>query len=137
MIWRRRGRRRRSASSFPGLGIPKGPTRATLKRRRDAAEVAETKRVRPLVMAREEGECRVCRDLYGRRRAAQSMHEIVPRSIVDPATGQLGIRSLENSIAVCGSGTTGCHGALQAHRIRCEKLTPAGAQGPLMFREAA
>jgi len=128
--WRRRRRRTRSASSCPELGIPKGPTRAELKATRDAEEAAETKHVRPLVFARERGECRVCTELYKRRRAAQTMHEIQPRSLG-------GIRSTENSIAVCGSGTTGCHGALQAYRIRCEKLTPAGADGPLRFWEAA
>jgi hypothetical protein len=102
----------------------------------DAVAAADTGRVRRQVIARERGECRCCREFYRRLRAIQSMHEIVPRSIVDPATGQLGIRSLENSIGVCGSGTTGCHGALQRRAITCEKLTPAGAEGPLRFQWA-
>lgn len=106
----------------------KGPTRAELD---DAAAVLERARVeavRRAVFLREGCECRVCRELYHRHRPAQSMHEIQFRSLG-------GSISLENSIAVCGSGTSGCHGRLQRRRILVETLTPAGAEGPLLFRE--
>jgi hypothetical protein len=53
-----------------------------------------------------------CACCLGRR--AESMHEI-------RSAGAVGSRvkavSLDNSIPVCGSGTTKCHGYLQHHRI--------------------
>jgi len=53
------------------------------------------------------------------------MHEIKPRSL----RGRVG---KTNSIAVCGSGTTGCHGYLQAHRIDIV-ASSTGAEGGLYF----
>lgn len=50
-----------------------------------------------------------------RRRRAESMHEMKPES-----TG--GIASELNSVPVCGSGTTGCHGHLQRHNIYGERI---------------
>lgn len=107
--------------------IDKGPTRAEEKQQRDAAEAAEAKANRLQVLGREKGECRCCREFFDRLRAAQSVHEIRFRSLG-------GKRTTENSIAVCGSGTTGCHGMLQQLKILVDKLTPAGADGPLRFK---
>lgn len=128
MFWKRkRPRRRRVGSNFEGLAIPKGATaRRKAEAEAEAIEAARVRAVRDQVFDRERGECRCCREFYGRRRAAGSMHEIRPRSI----GGEV---SLENSIAVCGSGTSGCHGELQSYRIKVEKLTDAGAQGALRF----
>jgi 5-methylcytosine-specific restriction endonuclease McrA len=60
------------------------------------------------VFARDRETCRICRI-----RPAESMHEIVPRSLG-------GKVSLANSIAVCGDGVRGCHGFAQRHEIRIE-----------------
>lgn len=66
--------------------------------------------------------CRCCR-----ARAAHSMHELRFRSL----GGKI---SRRNSIAVCGSGVTLCHGALQSlwisYRFEDEAL---GAEGPIIF----
>lgn len=43
------------------------------------------------------------------------MHEDRPKSLFGNRNEAI---SLENSLAVCGSGTTGCHGHLQAKRIK-------------------
>jgi hypothetical protein len=131
-VRRRRRRVKTKASDFNGLAFSKGILhRAACEEELTEAEKARRRQVRRWVIAREKGECRCCRELFGRMTAIQSMHEVRPRSI----GGEI---SLENSIGVCGSGTTGCHGELQANRIRCEKLTPAGAEGPLrFFKEAA
>lgn len=80
-----------------------------------------TAAVRTYVFDREHNGCRVCR-----RRFAESMHELVPRSLG-------GKVSKRNSIAVCGSGTTGCHGFLQRHQIVCDASTGFGAEGLLLF----
>ena len=61
--------------------------------------------VRVYVFGRERDLCRCCR-----KRPADSMHELRFRSLG-------GKVSRANSIAVCGSGTTGCHGHLQGLRI--------------------
>lgn len=82
------------------------PTRKQVKAKRERGESKAVKAVRLAVFERERNMCRCC----GHRKA-DSMHEIRPRSLG-------GKVSLENSIAVCGSGTTGCHGHLQGHRIR-------------------
>lgn len=62
-------------------------------------------KIRAYVFAREQEICRCCR-----LRRAESMHELRFRSLG-------GKVSKRNSIAVCGTGTTGCHGFLQAWQI--------------------
>jgi hypothetical protein len=125
VLWKKR--RRRGASSFDGFTFSKGIAKREAEEDAiSAEETARRRRVRDDIVAREKGECRCCREFFKRLRPIESMHEIEPRSIG-------GAVSTENSIGVCGSGTTGCHGALQANRIRCEKLTPAGANGKLRF----
>ncbi len=97
-----------------------GPTaRARAKKRR--LKHVHVRDVRPQVFIREGHICRCCQ-----MRPAQSMHELKPRSLC-------GTVSLENSIAVCGSGTTGCHGELQARRIDWT-AGKDGAQGTLYFK---
>ena len=87
---------------------PKGsePTRKQVKAKRERVESKAVKAIRLAVFERDRNLCRCC----GHRKA-ESMHEIRPRSLG-------GKVSLENSIGSCGSGTTGCHGLMQAHRIR-------------------
>ena len=99
---------------------PKPEKRSTTVRRHRRATAERTAAVRAFVFGRERGICRCCR-----RRPADSMHELRPRSLG-------GLISHKNSVAVCGSGTTGCHGMLQARRIT---YTHGGdlAQGVLWF----
>lgn len=80
-------------------------TRKRAKGRKERQQSAHVKAVRLAVFDREQATCRCCGI-----RIAESMHEIVPRSLG-------GKVSLQNSIAVCGSGTTKCHGLIQSHRI--------------------
>lgn len=100
---------------------PKPDPRQRGMRRRQSQHRAMVAAVRAYVFDREAHGCRVCR-----RRFAQSMHELVPRSLG-------GRVSKRNSIAVCGSGTTGCHGFLQHHQIVYDASTGFGAEGMLLF----
>ena len=61
--------------------------------------------IRRAVFERASDICEICH-----RRRAESMHEVKPKSLG-------GIVSLDNSIAVDGSGTTGCHGFAQRHEV--------------------
>lgn len=89
-----------------GVACPKPTkTRKQLKDRRHRAESATTKAVRLAVFDREQSTCRCCKV-----RLAESLHEIKPRSLG-------GKRTLSNCVALCGSGTTGCHGFVQSYRI--------------------
>lgn len=81
---------------------PRKKTKARAKRRQ-ATYVDE---VRVYVFGRERNICRCCRF-----REAHSMHEIRFRSL----GGKI---SKSNSIAVCGTGTTLCHGLLQQGQIQ-------------------
>lgn len=103
---------------------PKPETRARVKRRQQHVTRKATTDVRTYVFARERNLCRCCR-----WRAAESMHELRPRSL-------RGKVSRTNSVAVCGSGTTGCHGHLQAYRIRVAENAPThwNAELPLSFQ---
>lgn len=91
-----------------------------LKGRKDRQQQKATKDVRTYVFGRERDICRCCR-----WRPAESLHELRFRSLG-------GKRSKRNSIAVCGSGTTGCHGHLQAHRIDYE-MDDLGAEDVVIF----
>ena len=88
-----------------GVAAPKPEPHKRTKARRDRDDTKRIKAVRVAVFDRDDGRCRCCRI-----RVADSMHEIRPRSLG-------GRVCLENSIALCGSGTTGCHGLCQSHRV--------------------
>lgn len=101
---------------------------AAFRPRRKVKSVAERIRiaaVRLAVFDREGGRCRCCVT-----RAAESLHELKPRSLG-------GDVSTANSIALCGSGTTGCHGYLTRHEIAVSDLleleSPISALRPLRF----
>lgn len=84
---------------------PKPEPHAKTKRRADRKEGARVRDVRAAVFERDGDMCRVC------GAPGESLHELQPRSLG-------GTESLENSVCVCGSGTTKCHGALTSHQIR-------------------
>jgi hypothetical protein len=104
------------------------PKRALVTRKRATARKKRERRmntaeVRAYVFAREKGICRCCGYM-----AAESMHELRPRSLG-------GLVCKENSIAVCGDGTRGCHGKLQRHEIQVRLGSKRkGAEGFLAFR---
>lgn len=107
----------------PAKACPK-PATGTRKRLKNRTKRQQSKRVKSIrtqVFDRDQGICRCCGI-----RVADSMHEIVPRSLG-------GKVSLTNSIAVCGSGTTKCHGMPQGHRIW---VHGRDANGPLRFEPA-
>lgn len=106
---------------YQTCGIPKPEPRARTKRREKREHADIVAAVRTYVFGRERGLCRICRI-----RPADSMHELVPRSVG-------GKVSKRNSVAVCGLGTTGCHGLIQAHQIQWAEHYGIGAQGPLTF----
>jgi hypothetical protein len=84
----------------------RGAYRRKRKRDKKKAHREAVQTVRPAIFAASGGICVCC----GVRRA-ESMHEEVPRSLG-------GKVSLDNSIPVCGSGTTKCHGFLQRNAIK-------------------
>jgi hypothetical protein len=103
-----------------GVACPKPEPRKRTKARKVRVSRAVVRDVRAYVFAREREICRCCRF-----RPAESMHELRPRSL-------RGKVSRTNSVAVCGSGTTGCHGYLQANEIRYHGDL-RGAEGTLTF----
>lgn len=104
------------------LAIPKPEPRARTKRRAKRIKADRITEVRLYVFARERNLCRCCR-----LRPAESMHEIRARSL----GGKI---SKVNSVALCGSGTTGCHGFCQTHQITVAVGPVAGAEGRIYFR---
>lgn len=101
------------------IGFPKPLSRLLEKVVRQRKTRSLSAAVKRAVKERDGGKCRVC------GKPCQSVHEMRPVSI----GGEV---ALKNCIAVCGSGTTGCHGKLQRH-----ELIPIGgsANGHLRFRE--
>lgn len=104
-----------------GEPCPKPEPRKRTKARKKRQQSAQTKAIRLAVFDREQAICRCCRI-----RVADSMHEIVPRSLG-------GKVSTQNSVALCGSGTTGCHGLCQSYRVL---IHGRDANGPLRFEPA-
>lgn len=86
------------------LAQPKPEPRKRVKARVKRQQSQTIAAVRAMVFARDHDTCRVCGG------PAWTMHELKFRSLG-------GKHSPENSIAVCGSGTTKCHGKLQRHRL--------------------
>lgn len=106
--------------SIPGLAFGKPEARVKTKARAEKIRVTSVKDVRQYVFARERNLCRCCRI-----RPAESMHEIRPRSLG-------GKVSRKNSVALCGSGTTGCHGFAQRHQVTVGGSV-LGAEAKLVF----
>lgn len=104
-----------------GEACPKPERRKKTKARRKRQKLANVHLVREHVFARERDMCRCCRC-----RPAQSMHELIPRSLG-------GRVSKRNSIAVCGSGTSMCHGFLQTYQITWDADPQLIAEGTLTF----
>lgn len=101
---------------------------AAFRPRRKVKSVAERIRiaaVRLAVFDREGGRCRCCVT-----RAAESLHELKPRSL----GGEV---STANSIALCGHGTAGCHALIQRREIAVSDMleleSPISALRPLKF----
>jgi hypothetical protein len=103
-----------------GIAVPKPEPIQRTKGRRKRLKLATSHDVHDYVFDREGDICRCCH-----LRPAESMHEIRPRSL-------RGMVSRFNSIAVCGSGTTKCHGMLQAHQITVV-MSKVGAEGTIRF----
>ena len=100
-----------------------GVTRKQVKAKQTRERRLSVAEVRAYVFAREKGVCRCCGCM-----AADSMHEIRPRSLG-------GLVCKENSIAVCGDGTRGCHGKLQRHEVTVRLHSKRkGAEGFLAFK---
>lgn len=107
-----------------GEACPKPEPRKRAKARKKRETRTREHDVRDYVFMRERNICRCCR-----ARAAHSMHELVFRSLG-------GKVSRRNSVAVCGSGTTLCHGLLQSNQIAWSKECFDGldAEDTLRFR---
>lgn len=68
-----------------------------------------------LVWTRDEGCCSRCGSaITGERGRDWSVHHRAPRSM--GGTSRAWIDAPANLVIVCGSGTTGCHGAIESNR---------------------
>lgn len=103
-----------------GEACPKPEPRKRVKARKVRQHRTRVHEIRDYVFMRERDICRCCRV-----RAAHSMHELQFRSVG-------GKVSKANSVAVCGSGTTLCHGFLQQHDIAWSGDIE-GAEGTVSF----
>lgn len=91
--------------------LPKTPTKATLH----------------LVFARDEGCCARCgAAITGQRGYDWSLHHRRPRG--SGGTSLAWVNLPGNLVMLCGSGTTGCHGFVESHRVWA---TDAGFLVPL------
>lgn len=107
-----------------GEAAPKPEPRKRIKARVKREQRDKTAEVREYVFNREQHLCRCCRS-----RRAQSMHELVPRSLG-------GKVSKRNSVAVCGSMGNDlkfCHGLLQQLQVEWTG-DESRAEGVLEFR---
>lgn len=92
-----------------GVACPKPPSRKLVKGRKDRAVAQHVKTIRGEVFADANETCVVC----GWR--AESMHEQHPASVMG---SRVIATTRRNSVPVCGSGTTKCHGLLQSKIVR-------------------
>jgi hypothetical protein len=105
---------------YHDCALPKPEPRQRVKGRIKRSKIREAHEVRMYVFARERGLCRICRC-----RRSESMHELRFRS--------LGVKiHIRNSVCVCGSGTTGCHGLAQTLQVKYI-MGPEGAEGTITF----
>lgn len=107
---------------YRSCALPKPEPRKKVKARAKRRKRTHVDEVRAYVFGRERNICRCCR-----LREAHSMHELRFKSLG-------GKVSKQNSIAVCGSGTTLCHGFLQRNEIIYEFHHPQfGAESTIDF----
>lgn len=92
-----------------GEECQKPEPRKRTKGRQERQTQAHVKMVRGQVFADHDDRCVVC------HAQAESMHELIPASV---AGSRLLATTGDNSVPVCGSGTTRCHGLLQQHIVR-------------------
>lgn len=92
-----------------GEACQKPEPRKKSKGRQERLTQVHVKMVRGQVFTDHDDRCVVC---HGR---AESMHELIPASVVGD---RILATTVDNSVPVCGSGTTGCHGLLQSHVVR-------------------
>lgn len=129
-----------SASSFPGLAIPKGTTRKTQKGREDRAEAAVIKIVRPQVVDRD-GYCRLYwLDQLTRGKIAQlfgecegpsewSHYNATHRRSKTMGQAPELRHCVEHSMMLCRK-----HSQLyDSNRMLCKELTERGCSGRLRF----
>lgn len=102
----------------PRLGVNRLALGVAMTKRQSRLPPALIRVIRASVFDRDRHMCRCCGV-----RAAQTLHNIVPRS-------RGGVVSTDNSIACCGTGTTGCRGFLQRHEIIVDRPT---AQDQVVF----
>jgi hypothetical protein len=92
---------------YSQFAFAKGTPRVLTKAKRAKSSEQQRKDVKAAVFARDKSQCRVC------GKPAEEMHELRFRSLG-------GVRSLENSIAVCIFRGHNCHRLLQTHCIDVE-----------------
>lgn len=112
--------RRTPLTSRPPAGTPTTPR----PRRRDTGPDAATT---SLLWDRAGGRCERCgRDLVGQ---PASRHHRQPRGMGGSTRGD--VNALPNLLLLCGTGTTGCHGEVEANRAQSNTygwLVPIGYQ---------
>jgi len=88
-----------------GIGLPKPQA----NKRTDASPARKAE-----IRAKKCGECRVCGRAFGL--IPINAHHLIPRSLG-------GVWTESNIVGLCGSGTTGCHGLVEARdRVACAAL---------------
>lgn len=112
--------RRKKASAAVAAAkrtVSKQRTQAAV-RRRDTGPDPETK---ALLWQRAKGRCEICgHDVNG---APFSRHHRSPRRMGGSTVAW--INDITNLLLLCGTGTTGCHGAVESNRSRPSR--PAGS----------
>lgn len=107
---------------YQSCPVAKPEPRKREKARAERQQSDRDAKVRAYVFGRERNVCRVTRFL-----AAESMHELKPRSVG-------GKVSRSNSIAVHGDGVRSVHGLLQRHEITYAfENDGLGAEGTIYF----
>lgn len=129
--------RANSASSWPGLAIPKGVRRSTEKGREDRAEAKVVKVVRPQVVVRD-GHCR----LLGMPKRLREMlfgecegpSEWSHYNETHRRSKTVGLPPEQRHMVAHSMMLCRKHSQLyDSNRMRCKELTERGCDGPLRF----
>lgn len=109
-------REAQGAATRSGVGMRKGAGDDG-RRFREVADATRWAELRALKL----GPCVVCRYLGAKQEFSSSLHHVVSKSLG-------GDDIAENLVPVCGSGTTGCHGLLEAHHPETCRAFAAAVQ---------